>query len=239
MRYDDAITISTPEGVELELALAGLGSRFVAALVDTIVQVGLYVALGIALGVAGAFGAALFSVLAFLVFFAYHIFFETLASGRTPGKRWTGLRVVRLEGQPIGFVASAVRNTLRLVDVLPLGYVIGAISILASSKNQRLGDIAAGTLVIRERSGARTDWTAPSFRRAPAPVGWDVSGITAEEVAAVRGFLERRYDLAPEARTQLGSTLAERLRPKVVGAPDDMDVETFLESLDAAKASRD
>src|SRR3990170_3287966 len=119
MRYEDAITISTPEGVELELPLAGLGSRFVAALIDIIIKTGLILALGIALGVAGAYGDALFSVLAFLVFFAYDILFETLASGRTPGKRWTGLRVVRLEGQPIGFVASAIRNTLRLVDLLP------------------------------------------------------------------------------------------------------------------------
>lgn len=238
MRYEDAVTISTPEGVELELPLAGLGSRFAAALADIIIKTGLILALAIALGVAGAYGDALFSVLAFLVFFGYDILFETLASGRTLGKRWTGLRVVRLEGQPIGFVASAIRNTLRLVDILPFGYVIGAISILASSNNQRLGDIAAGTLVIRERSDPRTDWTAPSFTRSQAPVGWDVSSITAEEVATVRGFLERRYDLTPEARRQLGSTLAERLRPKVVGVPGDMDVETFLESLDAAKASR-
>jgi uncharacterized RDD family membrane protein YckC len=238
MRYEDAITISTPEGVELELPLAGLGSRFVAALVDIIIKAGLILALRIALGVAEAYGAALFSVLAFLVFFGYDILFETLASGRTPGKRWSGLRVVRLEGQPIGFVSSAIRNTLRLVDGLPFGYVIGAISILASSKNQRLGDIAAGALVIREPSAPRTNWTAPSFARRQAPVGWDVSSVTVEEVGAVRGFLERRYDLTPEARRQLGSTLAERLRPKVVGVPDDMDVETFLESLDAAKAAR-
>lgn len=238
MRYEDAITISTPEGVELELALAGLGSRFAAALIDIIIKAGLLIALGVALGIAGAYGDALYAVLAFLVFFAYDIFFETLASGRTPGKRWTGLRVVRLEGQPIGFASSAVRNVVRLADMLPFGYVLGAASILATRKNQRLGDLAAGTLVIRERSAPPATWTAPSFRRTEAPVGWDVSSVTTEEVAAVRTFLERRYELTDDARRQLGSTLAERLRPKVVGVPDQMDVEAFLESLDAAKAAR-
>ncbi|HEX2045100.1 MAG TPA: RDD family protein [Gaiellaceae bacterium] len=247
MRYEDTITILTPEGVELELTLAGLGSRFVAVLVDTLVKTAVLVGLGL-LFAGGAFRTdadegllgAVYLVLVFLVLFAYDILFETLASGRTPGKRWTGIRVVRLEGQPVGFLASSVRNILRLVDFLPFGYALGTLAILGTAKNQRLGDMAAGTLVVRERHGAAVaDWAArlaaPAVAGAP---GWDVSAVTADEVATVRAFLERRFELTDEARARLGATLAERLRPKVAGVPDDLHVEAFLERLAAAKATR-
>jgi uncharacterized RDD family membrane protein YckC len=247
MRYEDTITILTPEGVELELTLAGLGSRFVAVLVDTLLKTALLVALGLAFA-GGVFGVevgggllgALYLVLVFLVLFAYDVLFETLASGRTPGKRWTGIRVVRLEGQPVGFLASSVRNILRLVDFLPFGYALGTLAILATARNQRLGDVAAGTLVVRERHGAAVaDWAARLAAPFPdgAP-GWDVSAVTVDEVATVRAFLERRFELTDEARAQLGATLAERLRPKVAGVPDDIHVEAFLERLAATKASR-
>jgi uncharacterized RDD family membrane protein YckC len=253
VEYEDTMTITTPEGVDLELTLAGLGSRFVAALVDTALQ-GLVIA-GLALlfvGVEvfsdglepGALGVAFFFLFAFLVWFGYHIFFEVLASGRTPGKRWNGLRVVRTGGHPVTFVASAVRNLLRLVDMLPAGYVVGCISILVSSRNQRLGDVAAGTLVVRERLG-REPRRQPPYRRALAPppsseevAGWDVSAVTGDELAAVRRFLERRHELERGARHDLGWQLAERLRPKVAGAPAELSPEGFLERLAAAKAAR-
>jgi uncharacterized RDD family membrane protein YckC len=240
VRFEDGITISTPEGVELELTLAGLGSRFIALLLDSVIKAAVVIALWLLLSLGGGFGVAAYSVFFFLVFFAYDVFFEVLASGRTPGKRWNGLRVVREEGQPIGLLTSAVRNAVRLADFLPAGYAIGCISILVTSKNQRLGDLAAGTLVIRERGGAsRPSWAAQLKAPQPATaVPWDVSTITAEEVAAVRQFLDRRFDLAPEARARVASTLAERLRGKVAGVPDDMHVEAFLETLAAAKAGR-
>jgi uncharacterized RDD family membrane protein YckC len=247
VRYEDAITISTPEGVDLELRLAGLGSRFTAALVDIVIRVVLLIAVALLLRQEGVFvgepvtgieGAA-FVILFFLIVFGYDVFFETLASGRTPGKRWSGLRVVLAEGRPIGFLASAVRNVVRLIDFLPAGYAIGCVSILVSAKNQRLGDIAAGTLVIRDRIPAPPPaWPPRASAAMPEALAWDVSAITAEELGAVRRFLERRFDLTPEARAQLGSTLAERLRPKVAGAPDDLHVEAFLETLAAAKAAR-
>jgi len=139
--YDDRISIPTPEGVELELVLAGIGSRLVATIVDMLVKVGLLIALwviGSAVGgdEAGGFLLAVLIVASFLVFFGYDVAFEALASGRTPGKRAAGLRVVRLGGEPVGFVASAVRNLLRLVDSLPGIYAVGAACILFSSRNQ-------------------------------------------------------------------------------------------------------
>ena len=256
MEYEDRLQISTPEGVELELTLAGIGSRFTAGLIDFTIQ-SLLVAAGIALllGVGDAvvddaglrpdedaseaLGVAILSIYSFLIFFAYDVLFEVRGGGRTPGKRLTGLRVVRTGGRPVGFVTSAIRNVLRLVDFLPSAYGLGMAVVFASKRNQRLGDIAAGTVVVRERKGGR---------RAPTPAeptgisvdasGWDVSGVSAEEIATVRRFLERRGDLLPDARRRLASDLTARLLPKVAGAPPGTEVEAFLEALSAAKAAR-
>jgi len=244
--YEDRLWIPTPEGVELELVLAGLGSRLVAGVVDYLIRGAILLALVIigfaAVGDDGAGGflvAGLF-VAGFLVYFGYDVAFETLASGRTPGKRAAGLRVVRLGGEPVGFLASAVRNLLRLVDGLPGIYAVGAASVLFSRRNQRLGDLAAGTLVVRERRAppplARP--AAPDFAVADRYAAWDVSGVTSFELVTVRRFLERRWQLDPTARGRLGWELAERLRPKVAGAPPDLHPEQFLEALAEAKASR-
>jgi uncharacterized RDD family membrane protein YckC len=243
--YDDRISIPTPEGVELELVLAGVGSRLVAAIVDQLIKMGLFLALFVIGGAvagdgAGGFLFAVLVVASFLVFFGYDVAFEALASGRTPGKRAAGLRVVRLGGEPVGFLASAVRNLLRLVDSLPGIYAVGAVCILFSSRNQRLGDLAAGTLVVRERRAPLPAFPAGAFDFTVADryAAWDVSGITSFELVTVRRFLERRWQLDPAARGRLGWEIAERLRPKVPGAPPDLHPEQFLEALAAAKAAR-
>jgi uncharacterized RDD family membrane protein YckC len=268
MLYEDRMAVATPEGVTLEFTLAGVGSRFVAALLDVLVQGALLIAVAVLTAVLrpslGGFVEAFAALAAFLIFFAYDIAFETLASGRTLGKRWTGLRVVRVSGAPVGFVTSAVRNLLRLVDILPTAYLVGIITILATGRNQRLGDLAAGTIVVRERQAAVpgipsaaaastagdgsasgwagwTGWTQASGTGGLAPdelAAWDVSSVTAEEVAAVRQFLARRASLVPAARVQLGRELAGRLRPKVVGPPERIGPENFLEALVAAKTNR-
>jgi uncharacterized RDD family membrane protein YckC len=240
--YEDRISIPTPEGVEIELVLAGLGSRLLAALIDFAVQTGLVVALSL-LGTAAGSGESAASgilqlvviVAMFLVLFGYHVMFETLASGRTPGKRAAGLRVVRLGGEPPGFLASVIRNLLRLVDNM----VVGAVAILLSRRNQRLGDMAAGTLVIRERRVAPPPVTVTSdWAAADRYAAWDVSGITTSEWITVRRFLERRHTLDPAARLRLARELTSRLRPRVPGAPDWSSDEEFLEALAAAKSAR-
>jgi uncharacterized RDD family membrane protein YckC len=244
--YEDRLSIATPEGVDLDLVLAGLGSRLVAAVIDYLVQGALLLALfviGFTVGGgdgAGGFVVAVLFVAGFLIWFGYHVAFETLASGRTPGKRATGLRVVGLGGEPVGFVSSAVRNLLRLVDGLPGVYAVGAAAVLFSRRNQRLGDLAAGTLVVRERRAPlpAAPPPGPDFAVADRYAAWDVSGITAFELVTVRRFLERRWQLEPAARGRLGWELAERLRPKVAGAPPDLAPEEFLEALAEAKASR-
>ena len=237
MRYDETVTIATPEGVDLELTLAGAGSRFVSALVDLGIQTVLAVATVAALGTAGGFGQAGVALVTFVVVLGYDILFEVLASGRTPGKRLNGMRVVRSGGEPVGFLTSAIRNVLRLVDFLPFAYVIGAASILVTRKNQRLGDVAAGTLVVRDRASRAVP--QPVAAAVPAETAaWDTSAITAEEVAAVRRFLERRPEIEADARAELARTFAARLWPKVAGAREGLDAEDFLTLLVAAKTAR-
>lgn len=243
MEYEDRVTIATPEGVELQLTLAGIGSRMIAALIDLTIQGGLYLVLALALAAGSpdaGFGVALFAVAGFLIVFAYDVAFEVLAAGRTPGKRLAGLRVVRSGGRPVDFVTSAIRNVLRIIDVLPGLYAVGMISVLATRRNQRLGDLAAGTLVVRERLGgrARPAGPAPFLPPAAGAVAWDVSGVGSGDIATVRSFLARRAELDPAAAERLAADLAARLRPMVAGAPQNLPPEQFLEQLAAAKAAR-
>ncbi|MDP8988275.1 MAG: RDD family protein [Actinomycetota bacterium] len=184
----------------------------------------------------GGWGAAFVTVAWFLVLFGYDVLFEVAAGGRTPGKRWTGIRVVDRAGGPVRFVPSVIRNLLRLIDILPGFYLVGAIAVVVSARNQRLGDLAAGTLVIRERRNAPpARWVVPATEDTS---GWDVAQVTGEELATVRRFLERRRELLAPARTRLAGQLAGRLRPKVAGPGADVDDERFLELVAAAKAER-
>jgi uncharacterized RDD family membrane protein YckC len=248
VEYEDRITIATPEGVDLQLTLAGVGSRFISALVDVLLQTVLVVIVTAIAAAVGAFGSgygiAFVFLASFLVFAGYDVLFEVFNFGRTPGKRLNGLRVVRVDGSPVAFFTSAVRNVLRLVDILPGMYLVGIATILVTRQNQRLGDVAAGTLVVRER----TQQPAPQRVRSVAPPppavagasagAWDVTGVSADELAAVQGFLTRRYELTLEARYRLASDLAGALRPKVVGAPENLGSEAFLEKLAVAKLPR-
>jgi uncharacterized RDD family membrane protein YckC len=240
VELEDLIAIQTPEGIELKLQLAGLGSRFIAGTADLIMQALLTLILALLTGGFGGsdgFLEAIFLVGVFVIWLLYPILFEVLAGGRTPGKRWTHLRVVRDDGAPVDLAASAIRNLLRLLDGPTLLYLPTLIGIAASARNQRPGDLAAGTLVIRERRGAPTSAPHPGAVGA-VPVGWDVSAVTAEEIAVVRRFLARRDGLDRGARAQLALRLSHGLRAKVAGAPADLGPEPFLEELVSLKASR-
>ena len=233
--------ISTPEGVDVELTLAGIGSRFIAAFFDVVIQWSVIIAVAVLLGITDGGGRgwanAVFAIVFFLVFFGYDVLFEVRSRGRTPGKRWTGLRVVRTGGRPVTFVPSCIRNALRLVDILPVPpfYAVGMISIFFTSRNQRLGDLAAGTLVVRERPGSFKAAPLESPLTARTADGWDVSAVSAQDIGTVRQFLARRQGLADGARAELAAELERRLRPRVAGAPEGLQAEEFLERLSAAK----
>ncbi len=213
----DAIVIETPEHVQLSYELAGLGSRFVALLLDAGLQfVVLSVLIGIVLRMAvylqtprtGLFVFVLLSCSA-LLSIAYFVALEVAWRGQSVGKRLTGLRVIRAGGGTVGFSEAAVRNLLRLIDWLPALYVVGAVFIFFSRHCQRLGDFAAGTLVVRERF-------APPPRSGGGNVGAQEDRLRAlvspQERAMLERFMERRHELAPQARYRLAEQLAARLR---------------------------
>jgi uncharacterized RDD family membrane protein YckC len=239
MVFEDRLTIETPEGVPLELTLAGIGSRFTSALLDYLFQTIILVALLLVLSYGAGFdpgasgvAAAVWALGFFAVFWGYDVAFEVLNSGRTPGKAMNGLRVVRESGAPVTFGTSAVRNVLRIIDLLPGMYLVGMTSIVVTRRNQRLGDLAAGTLVVREPRRLPPEVLVSPSVQAPA---WDTSAIGQEDLDAVASFLARRSDLAAGARIQIAAELAGRLRPKVGGAIASEGDEMFLERLVAAK----
>ena len=242
MEYADRVEIATPEGVDLSVELGGLGTRFIGQLVDVAIKMAVIGALAVALFAIGdGVPVAIFAVCSFLVWFFYDVLFEVLGGGRTPGKRVAGVRVIGAGGEPVGFLASTIRNLVRIVDGPGTVYVAGMVAIVSSRRNQRLGDMAANTLVAREPARARgpTAQPPPPPRRgATADAQWDVSAIPTEELAAVRHYLDRRWELDAAARGRLAHQLAEGLRDTVAGVPDDVRGEDFLERLAAAKESR-
>jgi uncharacterized RDD family membrane protein YckC len=250
MQYEERTRIATPEGVELELTLAGLASRFMAEVVDAfliLLLVGALIAVAALAG--GTGGVVLVSIAvggALLISVAYHVAFEVLAGGRTPGKRWNALRVVMEGGEPVGLRASSVRNLILLIEGPPLWFAPAIVSILVTRRNQRLGDLAANTLVVREplaKPSRRKRRAAAAGASAAVSPGlrladWDVSAVTQEDLAAVRSFLARRAGFTPAARDGLARDLAGRLAAKVAGAPPGLAPEALLEGIAAAKAAR-
>jgi uncharacterized RDD family membrane protein YckC len=238
MEYEDTRTISTPEGVELALPLAGLGSRFIAVALDTLLEAALIAAIVVlaraTLGDTAAGIAATAAALAIVV--GYNVLFEVLGGGRTLGKRAAALRVVRDSGVPVGLRASLIRNVLRLLEGIATLYLPAMVSVLATRDNQRLGDLAAGALVVRDPRRAPPVPVVPALDPGEF-ASWDVAAVDADSLRAVRGFLARRGELAPAARRDLAAQLAEGLRGRVAGAPAGLEDEEFLERLAAAKAS--
>jgi uncharacterized RDD family membrane protein YckC len=244
VEIEDRVTVATPEGVDLDVVVAGLGSRFMSSAVDTTVQV-LIIGTSFLVGSVLETGALAIAVVgAFAGMFVYPTVFDAFAGGRTPGRALAGLRLVTTEGATVGFVAAVVRNVVRIIDFLPALYSIGVVAVLATDRNQRLGDLAAGTIVVR-RELRRADIVVPGASRArsteasavdgPVTAGWDLTGLSSDDVAVLRSFLARRSDLDPTARQRLASELARRLEPLVVGPDRRQGDEVFLEQVLAGR----
>ena len=198
------VSVATPEAVALTFPLAGLGSRGLALAFDglllaalSVAEFGLWALASLVLGATGAGRAILpwvtgaFIGVAFLTVWGYFIIGEAAGAGRTPGKRRAGIRVVRQDGSRIGLVDAIIRNLLRLVDVLPGSWSVGVVSILVTRKAQRLGDLAAGTIVVADSGTAGS----------AVPVAAD----PLEQL--VHEYLERRSRLAPEADLQVRAAI--------------------------------
>lgn len=249
----ERVGLRVPEQIEISYELAGLGSRFLAAVIDTfIVALGIavlalaaWVIRGLITGNAepSAITAIVVLSAALLLYVGYFTFYESTAGGQSPGKRMTGLRVVSVDGAAVSPEQAAVRNILRLVDLLPVSYAVGLVSILVTARNQRLGDLAAATMVVKERLAPLEELPLeePPSAAIELPPGVSaevlrqvragVRAVTREEEKTIRRFLERRFDLAPDARRRLALRLADALRPRFPALQSGQlqSPETFLE----------
>ena len=241
--------VVTPEAVVLDFRTATVASRLLAAAIDLAAQVGAIVALNamvvafVSDGGIGWVGVVVLVFLYFVILFGYPVTFETLWRGRTLGKAAMGLRVVTVEGGPVRFRHAAIRSALMLVDYyLPPFGVTAVLSVLISRRDQRLGDLAAGTFVIRDRIASLPP-TAVTF---PPPPGYeaytsslDAAALTEEQYRVVRAFLLRRHAMVAEARARLAATVANGVSRTLRHAPPPMvGAELFLACVAAAYQRR-
>jgi uncharacterized RDD family membrane protein YckC len=243
--------IVTPEAVVLEFETAGVGSRALSKMLDLGAQGALFFAMLLVLGAAGSSGSVplwlgivFVTVTIFFVLFGYPLLFETLWGGRTPGKAAMGLRVVTVEGAPIRFRHAAIRAFVGIFDFLiPLpGGLPAVLAMLFSRRNQRLGDMAAGTLVLRERSASSRP-IAVTFPPPPGYEGYvaslDVAGLSPEQYGVVRSFLLRVHELAPGARHALALRMANPIALALHHQPPPhLSAELFLVCVAAAYQRR-
>ncbi|AWY40942.1 RDD family protein [Pseudomonas putida] len=214
---DTRYQVETPEGIDLPLRPAGLMVRALAFSIDLALRGLILGLLFVALSMLGKLGMGLGSLLIFGVSWWYMVLFEVLNQGRSPGKQWMGLRVVQDDGTPVGWSASLLRNLLRFVDLLPFGYFLGAISCLQTPGFKRLGDLAAGTLVIyREQPLTRPQLPAAQPRHAPF-------ALTLSEQRAILGFAERQAGLSDARVNELAAILAQPLQVPVPQAAAELN----------------
>jgi uncharacterized RDD family membrane protein YckC len=238
------VDVNTPENVRIEYELAGIGSRGLATLVDgALITVMLLLAalFGWFLAYYGllAFSKLVWSILvvcAFLVFTGYYVLFESIWNGQTPGKRAVGIRTVRDGGAPIDLAAATIRNLVRSVDSLPSMYMIGMLSILFSRGNKRLGDYAAGTIVVKERprdiGAPEHKWVYANEAQSDWTFAFDVYLVRPEEFEAARGYCERRVELTADVRVPLAARIAEPIMTRLgLGIEPSTDFDTFLDEL--------
>jgi uncharacterized RDD family membrane protein YckC len=224
------LKVQTPEQVVISLPLGGVGSRMLAYGWDLLIRLGLSVLIAIpaifvtvnwpGLGPMAAVGAL---VAWFLLHFGYYIYYETMHSGQTPGKSRVGLRAIKANGIPLDLTASLLRNLLRVVDWVPGFYGLAVVSMFLTSSEQRLGDITAGTVVIRE--SAEQPESASTVDREefeqlcaemdivhPARIRL---ALQPEETEALRRLVSRRDSLLPEKWEELVQLTAGRVRARL------------------------
>ncbi|HZJ44114.1 MAG TPA: RDD family protein [Pyrinomonadaceae bacterium] len=254
---EETLIIETPERVPLHFALASIGNRFLACAIDHALQVFAIALVAVAFLIVADFSRlegvmatapkwvyAVMILVLFLIFSGYFAFFEWAWRGQTPGKRWMKLRVIREDGRPITFWEAAVRNLLRSFDMLPtMFYSIGLISVFVTNRDQRIGDLVAGTVVVRERETEAPEFanvfaspvSDPALRRSFKPVNFNASlaTLTESEIQVVEMFLRRRWDLSDVPRQWMAWRVAMPILYKIRPAYDveSFTYEGFLEEL--------
>lgn len=244
----DTFVVHTPENVEFEFELASVGTRALAWLIDVIVMglliVVAVVIIGLASAVVGDFANALLFVIVFLLQWWYGTVLEWLWAGRTVGKRLVGLRAIDERGLRIGFVQAVVRNLVRVIDLLPGLYLVGGVSVLFDGRARRLGDIAAGTVVVRERAAPRPAQLVGASERhntflADPSVRAAARQVTAPERDAMIALGLRRERLPLHVRSELFERLARHLEERLhVARPSFFTPEKYVLNLTAVVLAR-
>lgn len=268
--FGDQLNIDTPEQVGLEFTIAGIGSRFVAVLLDHLIQFGillvmlfasafLFGAIANRINIMGKWFIAIFIGLDFLVIWGYFTLFEAFWNGQTPGKHAMKLRVIKDSGRQVTFFEALSRNLLRFVDYMPALYLVGVITMLCTKRHQRLGDLAAGTIVVHERTdeqplligrGSAILPVGEQFESAPADVAaQSVAALPADAVARlgpddlllIETFFARALDLSLSTRAEIATRIARQMAMKMSGDPSAEppagNPERFLESIAFAMRS--
>jgi uncharacterized RDD family membrane protein YckC len=236
----DKLTIDTPEQVHLEFLLAGIGSRFMAIFLDSLILGALYFILfwlAFALAALDTFSkdrtlwvVAVWVLVVFCIQWGYFAAFEILWKGQTPGKRWAGIRVIKESGRPINAFEAITRNLLRIVDWFPSLYGVGVVTMLLDGKNRRLGDFVAGTLVVHESSDRESTVFFNTRDTAQFALP-QAAHLTLQEVELIETFLARRLDIPPDVRHQNAQRITDMVSRRL-GIDSGMrppDNESFLE----------
>ena len=263
------LTIDTPEQVSIRFPLAGMGSRFLAILIDTLLQIAAYLVLILVfilvLSAAPKNGAGEFSrsgekwlvagliLIHFVMHWGYFTFFEGFWNGQTPGKKLFKIRVIQDSGHQITFFEAMIRNLIRVVDMLPSFYLVGVIAMACNQRHKRLGDLAAGTLVVHERPTEEPIWggtgprtiTAAAFQPAEAepdflsqhnvPVALPADAIarlSAADLNLIDRFFARALDMDLNTRAQIAERLTTQLSSRMnIEKPKDINPERVLEAI--------
>jgi uncharacterized RDD family membrane protein YckC len=258
---EETLDIQTPENVAFGYQVAGLGSRFIATLVDTtiiiLLQVVVVVVASLIIAAVSSVAysdelsgwvIAILGLIASLFSWGYYVFFEMLWNGQSPGKRWVGLRVIRADGTPITLSEALIRNLARLVDFLPAAYGVGIVTMFIDKQSRRLGDLAAGTLVVQDRapisiqslSVKRTVNLGMQSLTKVSLEGFPVERLSNDDLSLIEDFLLRRDQLTHRASlaVQILNTLHQRLGLPVP-AIDRLEAEDTLVAILQAAQSRE
>jgi len=246
---DERVRIETPEQVALELSIAGIGSRFLAVAIDTLLQIALAIGTVLALGYGARMlpdavprfftllGPAAAILVLFCIYWGYFAFFEIIWSGRTPGKRLAHVRVVKESGRAMTAYDAIARNVLRAVDFLPVMYGVGVLVMMLNRQSRRIGDYVAGTIVVHDRRAR-----AAPLPRAPGRAV-DISAeklaqMGDDELSLIEAYLQRRDDLDPLVRDNMRDQIAARIVRRTGVRPQPGDsLDDFLEAV--ARGIRD
>ena len=242
MQLTERLKIDTPEQIALEFPVAGIGSRFLALTIDTLLQFVLYVVVFVGVFVAGPrirlipsfagpYAGALVILFLFCVYWGYFAFFETIWKGQTPGKRIAHIRVIKESGRPINAYEAIGRNLMRTIDALPGMYAVGITCMMLNRYSRRLGDYVAGTVVIHDSrtEDAPPDWKSADPQTLSNP---DLARISSDELVLIETYLQRRFELDPSVRISLAYQIAHRITEKTgLQRESTQHVDDFLEGV--------